>query len=532
MRESLNYNLIELNNSLQKIDNLASKIDNAIVDENNGKLVKKGNVSNVVTALQSVNQGDVLLTNYYSQKLDPTQKMRYFKYSSDKNYIGFEDIEIDCFVIPEGTYFIRGRIKVETLLDMNLNGDFRIIKNPVNTVLANTDDIGRCDKNVALLKEQVNEILYESSTTIKVYDFFDANKTHSQIISEALQFSKYLLNRVLVFDTITWNIDEAILIPSNTVIIIDGITIKQKDFTFDNVFRGDNLEIDPENPNGLPLSVSLLENVKILGINDAQVIGPDENFKIYNPGLKETQEAVGDYYGFRTLQVSFSNANNIEVSGLNFSKTRCWCISLDKCSNFKIHDIEINSNVKNGDGIDIRHGSNNGFIYNIKGDTSDDLVALTSMPIVLNYPAGKNQQILFPIEPASALLKGATPEVLGIHDVQIKNIKKSGAYHAVIVCANGGNVNKRVLIDNVQETKPQTRDALVKIYKGYAKGYVDNDISEISVNNVAGIGTYTGAVVYCNCKIGNSWINKVSVDGDDNKTVVLDSPDGITLTNS
>lgn len=63
--------------------------------------------------------------------------------------------------------------------------------------------------------------------------------------------------------------------------------------------------------------------------------------KIYHPIKKITESAIGDFYGWRTCQISFSFASNLEISGINFEKTRGWTISFDKCSYVSVHDLSI-----------------------------------------------------------------------------------------------------------------------------------------------------------------------------------------------
>lgn len=78
--------------------------------------------------------------------------------------------------------------------------------------------------------------------------------------------------RTVIFDGEDYLISKAVLLPSNTTVIIDGCTIKQADETFDNVFRGDNLVIDESNPFGTPLQINPIKNVKILGKTATELI--------------------------------------------------------------------------------------------------------------------------------------------------------------------------------------------------------------------------------------------------------------------
>ena len=55
--------------------------------------------------------------------------------------------------------------------------------------------------------------------------------------------------------------------------------IKQKNEVFDNIFRGDNLTIDSENPYGYPVEIRNLKNIKIIGKGTAILEGPDVHKK-------------------------------------------------------------------------------------------------------------------------------------------------------------------------------------------------------------------------------------------------------------
>ena len=364
---------------------------------------------------------------------------------------------------------------------------------------------------------------------IKVFDFFNNNKSHSEAIDDAIAFSRMFKNRTIVFDTIDWYISKAILLPSNTTVIIDGVSIVQNDNVYDNVFRGDNLLLDNNDINGMPLEVFETSNIKILGKNNAKIIGCNVNATGVHSVTGETQEKVGDFWGWRTFQICLSRCNNFEVGGLYFEKTRCWCMSFDKSSNGHIHDITVMSNVKNGDGIDIRSGCHDIVIENIYGNTSDDTVALTAINLGTVFPVNNYQ---YPLEPSSYLNDIWSVEDLGIKNVVIRNIKTTGYHHGVICLSNGGFKVSNVLIENVEDVEKSGREANVKIYSGYGSGYTDNDISNIRINNVVSNGATYGLIV--THKVNNVWANKIVQNNPSDNSWVhyIDNTNGVTITNS
>ena len=185
--------------------------------------------------------------------------------------------------------------------------------------------------------------------------------------------------KTIVFDGKDFFIDEAIVIPSDTEIIVDNCMIKQNDLVYDNVFRGDNLIINGIDPYGVPIDVTPIHNIKIIGKGDARIVGTDKPRIGYHPFFNEYQEMTGDFWGWRTLMFSFSFAKSIEIAGLKLRQTMCWAICFDNCQECYVHDLDIRSNVKNGDGIDFRSGCNHCTVENITGFTEDDSVALTGL---------------------------------------------------------------------------------------------------------------------------------------------------------
>lgn len=361
------------------------------------------------------------------------------------------------------------------------------------------------------------------NVSIRVYDFNDPLKTDSQVIRDCLSFASIFDYRTIVFDTKDWYIDEAILLPSNTTVRIDNVRIKQNDYVFDNVFRGDNLTIDEANPDHYPKRISELHNIKIVGSGSATIEGPDVNAQYTHP-VEGLQDKVGDYYGWRTLQVSFSKIKQIEICGIAFAKTRCWAISLDKCADFSIHDLSIVSDVKNGDGVDVRFGCHDFEIYNIEGSTSDDSVAMTTIDY---FPSGK---YIFPMEPSAFENSDLTPEQLSIYNGKVKNIRTTGNHHGVICLANSGRQVHHILIDGIIEPTPSTRESVVKLYAGYGSGYREDNIHTIRINDVLSKGA--SYAVQVAAKVEDVWFNKVVQHNENGSLHRIEHPSGIRITNS
>lgn len=358
-------------------------------------------------------------------------------------------------------------------------------------------------------------------------------RNDDEAICACLRDRAAVSDATVVFSGDDYIISKAILIPSNTTIIVDACFIKQADFTFDNVFRGDNLVIDPENPYGHPLDILPLENVKIIGKNGAEIHGPKKHPKFVNYMTKRDEEPLGDFWGWRTLTISLSLCRGFEIGGFAFENARCWTMSFDKCTDGYVHDIHLNTEVKNGDGIDFRSGCHNCLVENITGYTGDDTVACTAVrnqKSVLPSPSRvyPGEYYLYPMEPTSYIDPKSEYD-RDISDITIRNIKTGGKHHGIICLASNGCKVYNIKIEDITEDPMNIenpyREATVKIYTGYGSGYTKGDLHNISVSDVQSV--YAENAVFCNAEVENVTLKNIAhIDG---KAFRLDYPDGITI---
>ena len=326
-----------------------------------------------------------------------------------------------------------------------------------------------------------------------VRDYADDTIRDSEAIERCLAAAKKEAGEAtIVFDGRDYFIDRAILLPSDTTVIIDNCMIKQNDYVFDNVFRGDNLLINGIDPYGIPLDVTPICNIKILGKGDAKIVGTDKPQIGYHPFFKEYQEMTGDFWGFRTLMFSFSYCKGFELSGLKLRQTMCWAVCFDNCQNCYVHDLDIRSNVKNGDGIDFRSGCNHCTVENITGFTSDDTVACSALS------KGKSEKLLSrylgSLEPYNASHENIDGDV---HHIKIRSIHTGGYHHGVICLAARGNQVHDIEISDVSETDEGKRSATVMVYTGYGDGYNAGDIHDIKISDVTAKTAEYALLVKC-----------------------------------
>ncbi len=326
-----------------------------------------------------------------------------------------------------------------------------------------------------------------------VKNYLIANISDSSAIERCFDAANQVTDeKTIIFDGKDYFIDRAILISSNTKVVIDNCTIKQNDYVFDNVFRGDNLLINGIDPYGAPVDVTPIHNIKIIGKGNAKVIGTDKPQTGYHPFFKEYQTMTGDFWGWRTHMFSFSYGKDIEISDLALRQTMCWAITFDNCQQCHVHDIDIRSNVKNGDGIDFRSGCNHCVVENITGFTSDDTVACTALSRgKVERPLSKYLSVSEPYNSSHENINTS------IHHIKIKNILTGGYHHGVICLSAHGNQVHDIEISNIKETGEGEREATVKVYTGYGDGYNAGDIHDIKICDVTSEKAKYALMVNC-----------------------------------
>lgn len=255
-----------------------------------------------------------------------------------------------------------------------------------------------------------------------------------------------------------WLLDEAILLPADTTVVLQNCKLKLSDRCRDNFFRSANCGLGIEDP-------APIENIHIRGEGLCILEGADrpratgDGGKILHapcPHLPEelcrmdwiaaeTPEEVtfGDihdhsfgtdandpnesHYGdWRGIGVLFANVKNFSVSGLKVVRSHGWGLSFEACSFGRIEKIEfdatmyqeidgIKMNMENQDGIDIRNGCHHIMISDITGMTGDDVVALTAIADKKFHPGGS-------LRTTHVMPNDWTKRDPDIHDIIIRNV--------------------------------------------------------------------------------------------------------------
>jgi hypothetical protein len=194
-----------------------------------------------------------------------------------------------------------------------------------------------------------------------------------------------------------WDIESAILLKSNTTIIIDGAILKLTDTSRDNMFRTENCGL------GITGSFTILENIHIKGLNGAKCKGADnpratgDNGKTLAITGESTfsksygtdagvsgQTQTGDWRNYMFL---FAYTNNYSIEGIEFINAHAYSVSSERCSFGRFKTLKVQAPlvrtiaggthyVKNTTLLDFRFGCNNMIVQDITGFSEDDALAV------------------------------------------------------------------------------------------------------------------------------------------------------------
>lgn len=389
-----------------------------------------------------------------------------------------------------------------------------------------------CESQISEANDNIERVLYRDAANIRYSDFYDSSLSDNEVWDNILSATSFIPKKNIVIDR-NMTISRVLYVGSNTTIYIDNVTIKQADNVFDNVFRGIN-EI-PTTSEGYEIvageNLELLENIKILGIGNARIEGPDSASKI-----------ATDSYGPRTVQVLFDRVKGLEIGNIAYSKTRGWCHCLMFVEDAYIHDI-LFDNLEDGanrDGFDFRSGCHDIVVENVGGRTGDDLFAfhahnVSSLDGTREGYSKRGVRTYFCAQYIDKLNNENRLSELDVHDCRINNAYKyNGYWHVGICLAAHGTYTYNISITNINVgghiTSGQSYiQGLITLYK-YGN-YVDNHMHDILVSNIVNDSDSNMPVFNNDCKVSNVWVNKL-VNNTTNKTADIQYGDGVTLLNT
>lgn len=246
-----------------------------------------------------------------------------------------------------------------------------------------------------------------------------------------------------------WEIDETVLLPSHIYIEIDNAHLRMADGVMCKMFQNSHACTDLcKTPEGMQ------EDIIIQGRGRALLDGGKHN------GLREdTHSKDGLPNIFENVTVYFHNVRNFKIDGITVRDQRWWGITMIYCSQgslsnlrFEItdkswrkgHPLNPEHPWRNQDGIDLRCGCHDIDIFNITGETCDDVVALTALGEKgVNLRRYEDRYFCSHLSP-------------DIYNVTIRNIKAFCNHCAIIrLLCHFGNRIYNVRIDNVMDATPE-----------------------------------------------------------------------------
>lgn len=297
----------------------------------------------------------------------------------------------------------------------------------------------------------------------------DYSGSDSERIAAALDAAKYWNGVIRIAsrapdaesDRQYWLLDSAILLPSNTTLILDNCQIKLSDSCRDNFVRSANCGI------GVKV-VSPVENVSIVGIGVVTLVGADRPRATGDSGKtlgvraygtdagKEGESQTGDW---RNIGILLANVHNFRIENIQIKNAHAWSLSLERCENGLVRNLTFDSEetrvidgqeikALNVDGLDLRKGCRNIVVDGIYGHTGDDLVAVTAIG-----PGAREGGALDSTEVSDF----SADENYDVYNITIRNVVGYAAGgHQIVRLLNASGIKiYRVMIDGVMDTSPE-----------------------------------------------------------------------------
>lgn len=337
-------------------------------------------------------------------------------------------------------------------------------------MIAKTAQRSRSEKNESSFQgEQLFNLPKEQTELFSDPNYYSGSD--STKISHAIQAAAALGGVVRIkarqpdgiSDRTFWLIDEAIILPGNTTIIIENCMIKLSDSSRDNFIRSANCGI------GIT-EISPLHNIHIIGIGNAVLQGADRPRATGDRAKKLGEMTYGTDAGkkaehqkgdWRNIGILLAEIHNFSIHNLTVRDSHCWAISLEYCSQGNIRNLQFFSNGKklidgknetilNQDGLDLRRGCHDILIDSISGYTGDDLVAFTAIKPVEPHRSGEFNSTM-----VSSVVKGNDKD--DIYNVVLRNVKgySAGGHHIVRFLNASGIKMHNIILDGLLDTSPQ-----------------------------------------------------------------------------
>lgn len=372
--------------------------------------------------------------------------------------------------------------------------------------------------------------------------------TQQERIQQALDFAEgksitLILGKDHLSGSSIWNIESSLLIGDDTALVIEkGITIKfSKNYVVDTIIRNKGIGTvegaalhSTEYMSGTGRATTN-KNIIILGAGEEHTLieGSDIPYRANRPFTTTEEDWVGDEYGWRTLSILMCNVDGLEIGGFSMRKPKCWMIPIFHATNFWIHDLDLLSRVRNGDGVDVI-ACKGGIVENITCDLYDDAVVVAYVSRRnMTYP---HYQYIYPSIPNINDVKDKPVSYQDGSDVDVRNIK--GDTRSVlcrVIVVDGPKVSN-VTFNNIVSYDLGRKPISAVTIEGNYEGNITppaklGDVKNISVNNVyIGNKTHQWTAMRVDNIAQDIWINDV-VNKSNKALINSDKPSDLKMTN-
>ena len=372
--------------------------------------------------------------------------------------------------------------------------------------------------------------------------------TQQERLQQALDFAEgksitLILGKDHLSGSTTWNIESSLLIGDDTAFVIEkGIKIKfSKNYVVDTIIRNKGIgtiagaslhSSDYMSGSG---RVTPNKNIIILGAGEEHTLieGSDIPYRANRPFTTTKEDWVGDEYGWRTLSILMCNVDGLEIGGFSLRQPKCWMIPIFHATNFWIHDLDLLSRVRNGDGVDIV-ACNGGIIENTKNDLYDDALFIGYVSRRnITYP---HYQYIYPSIPNIKDVKDKPVSYQDTSNIDVKNI--SGNSRSVlcrIMVVDGPKVSN-VSVNEIKSYDLGRGGISAFTIEGNYEGNITRpasvgDIMNISANKILALNTsYSWTACKVDSMAQNIWINDVK-NNSNNALINTDKPSDLKITN-
>lgn len=324
-----------------------------------------------------------------------------------------------------------------------------------------------------------------------------------------------------------WLLDNAILLPENTVIVLQNCKLKLSDRCRDNFFRSANCGLGIEFPERIKNIHIRGEGLCVLeGADHPRAVGdsskllhapcphyPEDICKIadwipeerrtpetidfsdvhnHSYGTDAGKEGESQYGDWRGIGILFANVENFSISNVRLVDYHGWGISVEECANGRIEKIDFDAcmhkeidgmvmNMENQDGVDIRNGCHHIVISDITGHTGDDVVALTAIAANPKYKPGGS------LKSTNVMHNDWTKREKDIHDIVIRNVVAHSYLCYIVRLLPAMTKIYNIVIDGIIDTSPNFNTASGTLLLGDIGAYGDNmpdSMRNITISNI------------------------------------------------